>query len=96
MEDNSYGNSDTVCKCEDCGINMIKRTQFDTDNGWAKEVKYFETIDEAIDAIPAFNPRYQYSVVYYEDIELDHDLEVNDKSFELMPCAPDHLQTVTL
>lgn len=90
MEDNSYGNSDTVCKCEDCGINMIKRTQFDTDNGWAKEVKYFETIDEAIDAIPAFNPRYQYSVVYYEDIELDHDLEVNDKSFELMPCAPDH------
>lgn len=90
MEDNSYGNSDTVCKCEDCGINMIKRTQFDTDNGWAAEVKYFETIDEAIDAIPAFNPRYQYSVVYYEDIELDHDLEVNDKSFELMPCAPDH------
>lgn len=90
MEDNSYGNSDTVCKCEDCGINMIKRTQFDTDNGWAQEVKYFETIDEAIDAIPAFNPRYQYSVVYYEDIELDHDLEVNDKSFELMPCAPDH------
>ena len=90
MEDDSYGNSDTVCKCEDCGINMIKRTQFDTDNGWAKEVKYFETIDEAIDAIPAFNPRYQYSVVYYEDIELDHDLEVNDKSFELMPCAPDH------
>ena len=90
MEDNSYGHSDTVCKCEDCGINMIKRTQFDTDNGWAQEVKYFETIDEAIDAIPAFNPRYQYSVVYYEDIELDHDLEVNDKSFELMPCAPDH------
>ena len=90
MEDDSYGNSDTVCKCEDCGINMIKRTQFDTDNGWAQEVKYFETIDEAIDAIPAFNPRYQYSVVYYEDIELDHDLEVNDKSFELMPCAPDH------
>ena len=90
MEDDSYGHSDTVCKCEDCGINMIKRTQFDTDNGWAQEVKYFETIDEAIDAIPAFNPRYQYSVVYYEDIELDHDLEVNDKSFELMPCAPDH------
>ena len=106
MEDNSYGNESTVCRCEDCGINMVRLHQSDISGeyGYITTASYYETIDEAIDAIPSFdkNPiipegeknagkyRYQYEVRYYEDIVLDHDLVVNDKAFNLAACAPDY------
>ncbi|MBC8596415.1 stalk domain-containing protein [Qingrenia yutianensis] len=79
----------TTCRCTICGINMVKLSATDLSD-WSWTNQYFETIDEAINAIPAFDdiarlddgsPRYQYEVRIYEDIVLDHNLEVKDKTF---------------
>lgn len=79
----------TTCRCTICGINMVKLSATDLSD-WSWTNQYFETIDEAINAIPDFDdiarlddgsPRYQYEVRIYEDIVLDHNLEVKDKTF---------------
>ena len=84
---------------------MVRLTQSDKTGqyGWDNTVTYFETIDEAIAAIPDFDQipileegnyagqlRYQYEVRYYEDITLDHDLIVKDKTFNIAANSPEY------
>ncbi len=38
-----------------------------------------------VDDVVYYEYQYSYEVRFYEDIELDHDLEVKDKVFDLAP-----------
>ena len=92
---------DRSCKCKTCGRQMVRLSESDKagEYGWINTAKYFETIDEAIAAIPDYDDiehmdgtydqlRYQYEVRYYEDITLDHDLIVKDKPFNIAANYP--------
>ena len=91
-----------ICECSVCGKTMVRLTKYDvTDWSISFPDEYYETIDEAIAAVPEFDEafvssyvvddvvyyeyQYSYEVRFYEDIELDHDLEVKDKVFDLAP-----------
>ena len=91
-----------ICECSVCGKTMVRLTKYDvTDWSISFPDEYYETIDEAMAAVPEFDEafvssyvvddvvyyedQYSYEVRFYEDIELDHDLEVKDKVFDLAP-----------
>lgn len=91
-----------ICKCNDCGKTLVRLSGYDVTTWASLPKQYFETIDEAIAAVPEFDEtyassyydvdgvlrweyQYSYEVRFYEDIELDHDLVVKDKVFDLAP-----------
>lgn len=101
----SHTDLDENNNCTVCNAHIVAEVNIHNRDNWSdKKVYRCETLDEAVAAIPDYSEapfredgtlQYQYTLLMLESIELDHDLIVKDKPFNLTTYQEEYPLTFT-